>query len=77
LDSGNDSQDNFTIVRKFPNIHFLVKRNLRKESLDEWLVLAQNTENAICSRYNHKTVWTGKTPEESMGMNYLTQSHSK
>jgi hypothetical protein len=61
LDSGNDSQDNFTIGSKFPNIHFLVKRNLRKESLDEWLVLAQKTEDTVCSRYNHKTVWTGKT----------------
>jgi Transposase DDE domain group 1 len=41
LDSGNDSQDNFMMGSKFPNIHFLVKRNLRKESLNDWLDLAK------------------------------------
>lgn len=46
---------------EFRNIHFLVKRNLRKESLNEWLNLAQRTEKTTCTRHTHKTVWTGQT----------------
>ncbi|SLM33168.1 transposase [Desulfamplus magnetovallimortis] len=61
LDSGNDSQDNFIIGDEFQNIHFLVKRNLRKEPLKAWLELAQNTDNTTCTRYNNKTVWIGQT----------------
>jgi len=61
LDSGNDSQDNFVMAEKWEDVYFIVKRNLRKESLNAWLVLAQNTEDARCTESKHKTVWIGKT----------------
>lgn len=61
LDSGNDSHDNFMADEKWGRVHFLVKRNLRKESLAAWLVLAQNTEGVTCSKSKHKTVWIGQT----------------
>ena len=61
LDSGNDSQDNFVVGEKWENVDFLVKRNLRRESLNDWLNLAKDTDTATCLRSNHKTVWIGKT----------------
>ena len=61
LDSGNDSQDNYTICSEFQDVYFIVKRNLRKESPAAWLTLAENTDGTICVHSKHKTVWTGKT----------------
>ncbi len=59
LDSGNDSQDNFTDLKK-SNVEFIVKRNLRKESLDDWAELAQEIgEERVCRE--GKRVWTGQT----------------
>lgn len=73
LDSGNDSQDNFMEGKEFQNVHFLIKRNLRKESLKKWHELAQQTENTTCSRYRHKTVWVGQT---TIGINGNALPHS-
>lgn len=61
LDSGNDSQDNFMTDEKWGTVHFLVKRNLRKEPPCAWRMLAQNTEYATCTTSKHKTVWIGQT----------------
>lgn len=61
LDSGNDSQDNFAIIREWDGVDVLVKRNLRKESLDGWLSLAQNAEHVRVVKCPHKTVWIGQT----------------
>jgi len=61
LDSGNDSQDNFEVIEKWEGVDVLVKRNLRKESLDGWFILAQNTENVKLTHCKHKSVWVGQT----------------
>lgn len=61
LDSGNDSQDNFEVIMKWDDVDVLVKRNLRKESLDGWLFLAQNAEHVKVIRCPHKSVWVGQT----------------
>jgi len=61
LDSGNDSQDNFVMGEKWENVDFLVKRNLRRESLYDWLNLAKDSDNATCLQSKHKTVWIGET----------------
>lgn len=58
LDSGNDSQDNFP--NPADNIHFIIKRNLRKESLLAWASLAKKNGKEQFSR-DGKTVWIGKT----------------
>lgn len=48
LDSGNGSQDNFQDPERYKDTHFIIKRNLRKESLQAWLDLSK------------KNVWLGK-----------------
>jgi len=65
LDSGNDSQENFPADE---NIHFIIKRNLRRESLQSWLELAQKADGAI-TRSSHKTVWIGRTNVDINGKN--------
>lgn len=59
LDSGNDSQDNFADVER-NKVHFIIKRNLRRESLLSWLELAQRFGEKLPSR-DGKRVWVGKT----------------
>jgi len=59
LDAGNDSQDNITECVE-AGVAYIIKRNVRKESLGEWLALAQR-----CGTPSHprpgKTVWRGDT----------------
>ena len=59
LDSGNDSQDNFP-DKKWENVHFIIKRNLRRESVQRWAELARDKGEARIRRKD-KTVWIGKT----------------
>lgn len=64
LDSGNDSQENFP-DEPHKNVHFIIKRNLRKESQQSWVELAKKTgKQRLCRK--GKRVWTGKT---SIGIN--------
>jgi hypothetical protein len=59
LDSGNDSQDNFPDDSR-KNIQFIIKRNLRRESVQKWVDLAKKTGNQQHCR-SGKCVWIGKT----------------
>jgi hypothetical protein len=59
LDAGNDSQDNITECLA-AGVAWIIKRNLRKESLDEWLALAKLVGTASHPRPG-KTVWQGET----------------
>jgi len=59
LDSGNDSQDNFPAASR-SNVHFIIKRNLRRESPQAWVDLAKTTGVQQHSRPG-KRVWIGKT----------------
>ena len=59
LDSGNDSQDYFPVADS-PNVEFIIKRNLRKESHLAWVDLAKKTGQKQFSRPG-KNVWIGKT----------------
>ncbi len=59
MDSGNDSQDNFPDAR-WKDVHFIIKRNLRKESLEKWAQLAKEVgEKRTC--HADKAVWVGTT----------------
>lgn len=59
MDSGNDSRDNFP-DKKWKNVHFIIKRNLRRESPQRWAELAREKGEArICRK--DKTMWFGKT----------------
>jgi hypothetical protein len=59
LDSGNDSKDNIRVFNE-NGMFFIIKRNLRKESLEEWLQLAK--EEGTCLKMRRgKTRWYGET----------------
>jgi len=58
MDSGNDSLENIKICRK-EKAHYLIKRNLRKESKKEWLQIAMESGELEKSRPG-KEVWQGE-----------------
>jgi len=60
LDSGNDSKDNFPDPDRHDGVHFIIKRNLRRESLKAWLNLARKEGEQIINS-ERKSVWLGKT----------------
>jgi hypothetical protein len=57
LDSGNDSQDNFPDDSR-DNIQFIIKRNLRRESVQKWVDLAKEIGEQQHCRPG-KSVWIG------------------
>lgn len=59
MDSGNDSLENVMICID-REVDWLIKRNLRKESRQEWLALAKRDGTMTCPREG-KTVWRGIT----------------
>jgi hypothetical protein len=65
LDSGNDDMDNIRACRK-AKVDFVIKRNLRKESIDEWLLDAQAYGEWRTPREG-KTVYVGETTRERDG----------
>jgi hypothetical protein len=65
LDSGNDAAEN--IARLKGKADFIIKRNLRKESEDEWLATAKELGAAETPR-DGKTVWTGETSKDVKGV---------
>lgn len=60
LDSGNDSRDNFP-DGAYGNVQFIIKRNLRRESLQDWAGLAKKMGAPQPGCRPGKSVWTGKT----------------
>jgi Transposase DDE domain group 1 len=59
LDAGNDSLDNIAIcIEKETN--WLIKRNLRRENVQDWLKIAQEKGKKEAPREG-KTVWRGET----------------
>jgi hypothetical protein len=65
LDSGNDSLDNIAVCIE-EGVDWLIKRNLRRESLQDWLKLAQEKGKKEFPREG-KTVWRGHTHREVAG----------
>jgi hypothetical protein len=59
LDSGNDSADNIGVCVA-ESAEWIIKRNLRKENPDEWLLIATTGGKASRPR-DGKKVWTGET----------------
>ena len=55
MDSGNDAAENFA---HFGKSYFIIKRNLRKESLEQWLATARRVGQLQSSREG-KNVYTG------------------
>jgi len=67
LDSGNDDSGNIRECRK-AKVDFVIKRNLRKESIDEWLLDARALGDWRAPREG-KTVYIGETMRERDGEN--------
>lgn len=59
LDSGNDDIENIQVCRK-EKVNFVIKRNLRKESISEWLADAQALGDLRTPREG-KDVYVGET----------------
>ena len=66
MDSGNDSIDNIKICIK-EGIDWIIKRNLRKESLDTWLEIAKENGESHSPRAG-KTVWRGSVYRKTDGI---------
>ena len=58
LDSGNDAAENIGILLE-EGCKFIIKRNLRRESKEEWLSMAQKHCQNITQPREGKTVYTG------------------
>lgn len=56
LDSGNDAEENF---RHFGDHYFIVKRNLRKETPEQWLATARRVGELKSDTREGKNVYTG------------------
>lgn len=65
LDSGNDASENIGIFMeesyKYNNVSFIIKRNLRQESKEEWLESVRECCQNIQHPRDGKTVYTGQT----------------
>lgn len=59
MDSGNDSIDNIKIC-KSNHADFIIKRNLRKESKEDWLTLAEKY-GICCEERPGKEIYMGET----------------
>ncbi len=65
LDAGNDAIENMRICRK-EKVDYIIKRNLHKESIEEWLLDAQAFGQWRTPREG-KTVYVGETLRERDG----------
>jgi len=68
LDSGNDDGENIRVCRK-AKVDFVIKRNLRKESISDWLEEAHAYGQWRTPREG-KTVYVGDTIRERDGKHY-------
>jgi hypothetical protein len=66
LDSGNDSLDNIKLFVK-EEVDFLIKRNMRGESLDDWFDIAKEHGKKSEPR-DGKTVYTGSIYRKRKGV---------
>ena len=63
LDSGNDAVENIGILLE-EGCRFIIKRNLRRESKEEWFAMAQKYCRNITQPREGKTVYTGSDWKE-------------
>jgi hypothetical protein len=58
MDSGNDSDENLLEFKDRAGKFFIIKRNLRRESVEDWLTIAKDNGNMHESRHG-KRIWFG------------------
>ena len=69
MDAGNDDAENLKICKKEKRIDWIIKRNIRRESVDEWFVDAQCFGEWTFPREG-KEVYIGYTHRERSGQLY-------
>ena len=68
MDSGNDAEENLRICfEQATRCQFIIKRNLRRESVEGWRELAK-TEGTLYQPREGKTVYIGSTNREITGL---------
>ena len=65
MDAGNDALDNIAVIIEL-GVDWLIKRNLRRESLQDWLKIAREQGHQEPCRTG-KTVWYGETHRQVDG----------
>lgn len=70
LDSGNDAAENIGILVE-SGCYFIIKRNLRKESKEDWLKMAQENSLDTESPREGKTVYIGSDWKSGMDVERL------
>lgn len=73
MDSGNDAAENIGILLE-EGCKFIIKRNLRRESKEEWLSMAQKHCQNITQPREGKTVYTGSDWKD---ISYTTEDGSQ
>ena len=68
MDSGNDSVGNIKVCRE-EKAHYIIKRNLRRETLEEWLQIAGEYGD-LHEPHPGKQVWTGERYVERPEVEY-------
>lgn len=63
LDSGNDSAENIGILLE-RGCYFIIKRNLRKESKEDWLQMVKDNSKDITHPRDGKAVYIGSDWKE-------------
>ena len=66
MDSGNDSKDNLFILEEAEGVYYIIKRNLRREDLKEWLEKAKKIGIKEDVRYG-KTIYRGQEKRKKTG----------
>jgi hypothetical protein len=66
LDAGNDSLENIQVCDAEPGVDYLIKRNLRQETKEQWLQIAQ-AHGELEQPRPGKKVWTGSVMVDREG----------
>ena len=62
LDSGHDAADNVRLFIKSEGVDYIIARNLRSETSEQWLKIAENADEvAVTKPRDGKTVYVGST----------------
>ncbi len=69
LDSGNDAAENIGILVE-AGCHFIIKRNLRKESKEDWLKMAREYSKDVETPREGKAIYIGS---DSKPVSYQTE----
>lgn len=69
LDAGNDSLENIQVCVDAPDVDYLIKRNLRQETKEQWFQIAQQHGQLEQPRPGKK-VWTGSVMVDREGFEH-------